>query len=107
MIDFEEFKKLDLRIAKIISAEGIEGTDKLLKLKLDVGNLGKRTVVSGIKRYYNPKDLVGKLVVYLSNLKPKTFKGVESQGMVLAAISEDEAILLSPEKSVLPGAKII
>lgn len=101
-ITYDEFAKLDLRIAKVIKAEPIEGADKLLKLTLDVGELGERTVASGIKEWYQPEDLEGKTVVYLANLLPKTLRGIESQGMIIAA-GGSEAVLLHPEKDVQPG----
>ena len=104
-IKFEDFQKLDIRIAKIINVEDVPETDNLLKLTLDVGDLGERTIVSGIKKWYKPDDLVGRLIVYLANLEPKVFKGIESAGMLLAA-GEDEAILLSPDKEAETGAKI-
>ena len=104
-VKFEDFQKLDIRIAKILKAEDIPGTDNLLKLTLDAGDLGERTIVSGIKKWYKPEDLVGRSIIYLANLEPKVFKGIESQGMLLAA-GEDEAILLSPDKDVDTGAKV-
>lgn len=104
-IKFEDFQKLDIRIAKVLKAEDVEGTDNLLKLTLDAGDLGERTIVSGIKKWYKSEDLVGRSIVYLANLEPKVFKGIESQGMLLAA-GEDEAILLLPDKDVDTGAKV-
>ena len=102
VIQYDDFIKLDLRIAKVVNAELIEGADKLLKLTLDVGELGERTVASGIKEWYAPEDLIGKTVVYLANLAPRTLRGVESQGMIIAA-GADEAILLLPQKECAPG----
>lgn len=104
-ITFEEFQKLDIRIAKIVKVKEIEGADKLLKLTLDVGELGERIIAAGIKKWYEPKHLKGKLIVYLSNLEPKVLRGIESQGMLLAA-GEDEAVLIFPDKKVSPGTKI-
>ena len=105
LIQYSDFAKLDLRIAKVIAAEPIEGADKLLKLTLDVGELGERTVASGIKEWYSPEDLVGKTVVYLANLAPRTLRGVESQGMIIAA-GATEAILLLPESECAPGTVV-
>ena len=104
-ISFKDFQKLDLRTAKIVKAEEIEGADHLVKLTLDVGGLGERVIAAGIKRWYKPEDLVGKTVVYLANLEPKVLRGVESQGMLIAA-GEDEAVLLLPDKEVSPGTKV-
>jgi methionine--tRNA ligase beta chain len=104
-ISYEDFAKLDFRMAVVLHAEPIEGADKLLKLTLDVGELGERTVASGIKQWYSPEDLIGKTVVYLANLQPRMLRGVESQGMIIAA-GGDEAVLLLPEKSVPAGTEV-
>lgn len=108
-ITFDEFFKMDLRIAKVVWAEEVEGADRLLKIKLDVGDLGERTVMAGIKQWYGSDDLVGKLVVYLANLKPKKLRGVMSRGMIIAAApyeretSEYSAVLVHPGEKVDPG----
>lgn len=104
-ITIEDFAKLDLRIATITAAEAVEGADKLLKLTLDVGELGERTIASGIKPWYSPEQLVGKQVVYLANLEPRNFRGVESQGMLIAA-GTDEAALLLPDKLLPAGSSL-
>lgn len=104
-ITYEDFQKLDIRVAKIIKVEEIEGADKLFKLTLDAGELGERTIAAGVKEWYKAKDLKGKLIVYLSNLEPRLLRGVESYGMLLAAGGQ-EAVLLTPEKGVTPGTKI-
>ena len=104
-INFEEFQKIDLRVGKIIEAEKIEGTDKLLKLKVDLGE-EERQLVAGIAKFYQPEDLVGKEIVVVANLEPKTLRGVESQGMLLAADVEGRPVLLKPDQEVPPGTKI-
>ncbi|MEM2895876.1 MAG: methionine--tRNA ligase [Archaeoglobaceae archaeon] len=104
-ISIEEFKKIDIRIAKIVKAERIPKSKKLLKLTLDLGN-EKRQVVAGIAENHNPEELVGKLVAVVCNLKPAKIMGVESQGMVLAADVNGKAVLLVPESDVSPGAKV-
>ncbi|MBP9782079.1 methionine--tRNA ligase subunit beta [Candidatus Woesebacteria bacterium] len=109
-ITYDDFVKLDIRIATVIAAEPIEGADKLLKLTLDVGDpetggLGQRTIAAGIKAWYQPTDLVGKQIVYLANLEPRMLRGVESQGMVLAADGE-QAVLLQPWVDVSNGSMI-
>lgn len=104
-ITYDEFAKLDLRVATVVAAVVVEGADKLLQLTLDVGELGERTVVSGIRAWYNPENLMGKQVVYLANLQPRTLRGVLSQGMILAAGSET-AHLLTPDASVTPGTPV-
>ncbi|MBP7740645.1 methionine--tRNA ligase subunit beta [Candidatus Woesebacteria bacterium] len=102
-IQYEDFVKLDLRVAKIIAAEEIEGADKLLKITLDVGpEIGERTIAAGIKAWYSPEDLIGKTVVYLANLAPRTLRGVVSQGMLIAAGSQT-ASLLQPDKELMLG----
>lgn len=103
-ITYDDFSKLDLRVATIISAEPIEGADKLLKLTLDVGELGERTIAAGIKLWYEVDDLVGKQIIYLSNLEPRRLRGVESQGMLVAADDGSQAILIHPEKKLENGA---
>jgi methionine--tRNA ligase beta chain len=104
-VTYEDFVKLDIRIATIIAAEPIEGADKLLKITLEVGELGERTIAAGIKPWYSPEELIGKQVPYLANLAPRTLRGIESQGMLLAA-GADEAILLHPDSKVAPGTAI-
>jgi len=105
MISFEDFQKIDLRVAKIIEAEKIEGSEKLLKLIVDLGN-EKRQLVAGIAKYYQPEDLIGKEIVVVANLESKKLMGIESQGMLLAADKEGEPVILIPEKEVPPGTKV-
>jgi methionyl-tRNA synthetase len=105
-ITIEDFMKVDLRVARVVEAEPLEGSDKLLKLQLDVAG-EKRQVVAGIKANYDPMDLIGRQVVVVFNLKPAKLRGTESQGMLLAAVDEDGgAILLQPEKESPEGAKV-
>ena len=103
-ISFEEFQKLDLRVAEIVEAERIPKTDRLLKLKVRCPE--ERTVVAGIAEHYAPEDLLGKQVVLLANLKPAKIRGVLSQGMILAAKDGERLVLLSPEEKVSPGSKV-
>ncbi|XOB41907.1 MAG: methionine--tRNA ligase subunit beta [Candidatus Nealsonbacteria bacterium] len=104
-INFEEFQKIDLRIAKVISAEKIKGSEKLLKLELDLGK-EKRQIITGVSEFYQPKDLIGREIVVVANLEPKTLMGLESQGMLLAADVNGEAVLLRPDKEIPPRTKI-
>ncbi len=104
MLSFDEFKKLDLRVARILTAEKIPDAENLLKLKIDIGG-EQRQIVAGIAKFYTPESLVGKQIVVVANLEPKTFRGVESQGMALAADAA-EPVLLIPDKEVKPGSKI-
>ncbi len=106
MISFDDFAKLEIKIGTITSAEKVEDADKLLKLEIDFGE-EKRQIVSGIAQWYKAEDLVGKQVPVLVNLEPKTFRGVQSQGMILAASGDDDsAVLLHPDKNVSVGSKI-
>ncbi|MBF0613448.1 MAG: methionine--tRNA ligase subunit beta, partial [Magnetococcales bacterium] len=99
--------QMDLRVAKIIQAEGVEGADKLLKLTLDLGGLGQRTVFAGIKSAYDPATLVGRLTVVVANLQPRKMKFGLSEGMVLAAgPGGKELFLLSPDQGAQPGMRI-
>ncbi len=102
-ITFEEFQKLDIRIGKVLSAENIKGSDKLLKLEVDIGE--KRQIVAGIARSHAPSELVGRQVAVLANMKPAKLFGVESRGMILAADAEG-AVLLLPEKEVKEGTRV-
>lgn len=105
-ITIEDFQKVDLRIGKILKAEKIENADKLLKILVDLGN-EKRTLVAGIAKSYSPEELINKNIVVLTNLKSKTIRGIESKGMVLAAIDKNEnPILLTTDRDVEAGAKI-
>lgn len=106
-IEFSEWAKLDLRVGEIESAEEIEGADKLYKLSIDLGT-EKRTLVAGLKKYYSPEQLKNKRCIVFTNLAPRKMKGVESQGMILAAVSKDESqvVLISPEKDIAVGSKI-
>lgn len=112
MINIDDFKKLDIRIGKILSAEKIEGTDKPLKLKVNFGEKDKanlpvgRQVVSGIAQFYQPEDLVGKQAPFVLNLEPRVILGVESQGMILAVDVGGKAVILKPHKKVPVGSKI-
>jgi len=105
-ISIDDFSKVDLRIAKIVKAEHIDGADKLLKLTLDLGN-GTRTVFAGIKSAYDPAKLEGRLTVMVANLAPRKMKFGVSEGMVLAASGEGPGLyLLSPDSGALPGMKV-
>ncbi len=125
-VDFSDWEKLDLRVGKILKVEDIEGADKLYKLEVDLGKeLGKskseistdsslkknpnqRTICAGIKKYYSKEELIGKKVIVFVNLKPRMLRGIESQGMLLAASDKDDkhVILISPESDIEVGSKI-
>jgi methionine--tRNA ligase beta chain len=105
MINYEDFKKLRVRIGLIVGAEKVEGTDKLLKLQVNFGD-EKRQIVSGIAEFYAPEKLVGKQFPFVVNLEPRTIRGVESQGMILAISSGEKVVLLKPQKKVPAGSNV-
>ncbi len=105
MINFDDFKKIELKVAKIISAEKIEGKDKLLKVQINLGS-EERQIVSGIAEYYSPESLVGKEIIVVANLEPRIFGEIESNGMLLATSDNGKIVLLAPESEVAPGSKI-
>jgi len=104
-IRIDDFKKVELKVAKVISAERVEGSEKLLKLEVDLSE-EKRQIIAGIGKVYNPEDLTGKEIVVVANLEPRSLMGLESQGMVLAANAELGPVLLMPDKEVVPGTEI-
>ncbi len=109
VVEFSDWNKIDLRVAQIIEVEDIDGADQLYKITLDVGpEIGKRIICSGLKSYYTKEELKDKKIIYFSNLSPKKLRGVESQGMLLAASTEDEkeVVLLTPEKDIELGSRI-
>jgi len=105
MITFDDFKKLDIRIGKILAAEKVDGTDKLLKLEIDFG-IEKRELVAGIAEIYQPEQLIGKEIPVLMNLEPRTIRGILSQGMILAADVEGKPVLIQPDNDIPPGSII-
>jgi methionyl-tRNA synthetase len=105
-ISIDDFSKIDLRIARIVDAELVPDADKLLKLTLDIGIDGPRTVFAGIRSVYTPKDLVGRLTVMVANLAPRKMRFGESQGMVLAAGDGNSIYLLAPDSGAMPGMRI-
>ena len=106
MIDYDTFSKLDIRIGKILEAEKVPKTQKLLKLKVDTG-VDVRTVVSGISEYYKPEDIIGKKACFLINLEPRKIRGIESNGMILMAENTDGSLtFVTPDDDFEPGSKI-
>lgn len=111
---FEEFKKVDLRVAKIISAERVGGSEKLLRLEVDCGDIDEKTnlfavrqIVSGIAKAHEPEKLIGREILIVANLEPRQLMGLESNGMLLAAHDTDGLpVLLMPEKEVKAGTEI-
>lgn len=115
-ISYDDFAKLDIRIGTVVAAEAIPETDKLIKCTVDFGDFGTRTIVSGIARWpagggsasggKKPEELVGKQLPYVVNLARRTLRGVESQGMLLAASDENGVALLHPERTLANGTRL-
>ena len=109
IVNFQDWQKLELRVGQILEVEDIEGADKLYKFTVDLGSeIGERTICAGIKEHYSKEELKGKKISVFVNLKPKKLRGVESQGMILAACTGDESkvILVTPEKDIEIGSRI-
>ncbi len=134
IVEFDDWQKLDLRVGQIIEVEDIEGADKLYKIVIDVGSdtedekssvpktserasahetvkevLGKRTVCAGLKQYYSKEDLMNKRVILFVNLTPRKMRGIESQGMILAAVSDNESKvrLIQPDAEIEVGSRVM
>lgn len=106
VISIDDFKKMDFRVATIRTAERVSGSDKLIKLSIDLGE-ETRQLVAGIGKQYEPEGLIGKQIIVIANLQPRMLMGLESQGMLLAAHGENgEVILLTPDKLALNGSSI-
>ena len=105
MISIDEFRKVELRVATIRSAEPHPNADKLMVLHIDLGS-EQRQICAGIRNHYAPEDLVGRQIVVVANLETAKLRGLESQGMLLAASDEGRVILLMPEKTVEAGSKV-
>jgi methionyl-tRNA synthetase len=105
LITIEDFKKVELKSARVLAAEKVEGADKLLKLQIEVAE-EKRQLVAGIAQQYSSEELVGKTIIIVSNLQPATIRGIESQGMLLAVSDGDTLSLLTSDKKVDSGKPI-
>jgi len=105
MVSFEEFKKLDLRVARIVDVKEHPDADKLYLVRIDVGDAEKQ-IVAGIRAYYSPEELVGKKIVVINNLEPATIRGQESNGMLLAAGDGNSIVVLTPDKDMDAGARV-
>ncbi|NOZ24823.1 MAG: methionine--tRNA ligase subunit beta, partial [Nitrospirae bacterium] len=104
LISIDDFAKVELKVGKIIEAERIEGSNKLVKLQVDTGE--RRQIVAGIAKVYSPEQLVGKKIVVVANLKPAKLMGVKSEGMLLAANDGEHLVLVTPEEDVKVGARV-
>ena len=105
MIPFAEFQKLDLRVAKILAVENHPNADKLYVMKIDLGGT-ERQIVAGLKGYYAPEQLLGTNIVVVTNLEPRAVRGVESQGMLLAAQDGPKVMVLRPDGDAAPGSRV-
>ena len=113
-ITFDDFKKVEIRMGKVLSCEKVEGADKLLRLQVDFGEF-QRQIISGIAESYQPEELAGKTLPFVVNLEYRKFKGEESQGMLVATTSNvagartgsDNVVLLEPNKEVSPGSEVV
>ena len=106
-INIQDFAEIDLRVAEIKAAEEHPNADKLLVLKIDIGDGGEeRQLVAGIKECYSPEQLIGKKIIVVSNLAPAVIRGVESQGMLLAARDGKDITVITTERDIKPGSKV-
>ena len=105
MISFNDFTKIDLRVAKIVSVEDHPQADRLLVLHIDVGG-EQRQIVAGIKGHYSAEELQGKLIIVVNNLAPAVLRGVESQGMLLAIQAGERIVLVAPDGDAPPGSEV-
>lgn len=106
IISYDDFAKLDIRIGTIKAVERVPDTDKLLKCTIDFGEMGERTIVSGIAEWKTPEDMIGKQCPYIVNLAPRLLRGVESAGMLIAGTDEHGVAFLHPEREVPPGTPL-
>jgi methionyl-tRNA synthetase len=105
-IVFDDFSKVDIRVGKVVAAEKMEKSNKLLKLTIEAG-VDKRTILSGIAQHYSAEQMVGKQVTFIANLAPRKMMGVESQGMILSAEDADGKLkLILPDDNVTPGSTV-
>jgi len=108
LVSFQDFQKTELKVAKILKAEAVEGKDKLFKLEVDVGEESPRTLVAGLKPHYSAEGLVGKTIVVVANLDPANIAGIESQAMLLAAKNGEGAYkVVEPKEGALVGERVV
>ncbi len=106
MINIDEFLKVEIKVGTVLEAQEVEGSEKLIKLTVDLGEEEPRTVLTGMKAWHGPEHFKGKQLVFVVNLEPRKIMGMESQGMVMAADPEEGPVLLIPEKEVPAGTKV-
>jgi len=105
MIAIDDFKKIEIKTARILSAERVDGSEKLVKLNVDIGS-EERQIIAGIGKVYAPEELIGRQIIIVANLEPRTLMGLESQGMVLAASCDGDISLLTTDKATEAGSLI-
>ena len=106
MITFDDFQKVDLRTARVVQASAHPNADRLLLLQIDLGEMGERQIVAGIREHYEPESLIGKTIVVVVNLEPAMLRGEESQGMLLAVRGEEGVRVLTPDGEVAAGLQV-
>lgn len=107
MITYDDFTKIEVKMGKVITAEKVPETDKLLKLEVDFNEENKRTIVSGIAHAVKPEEIIGLTLPFVTNLEPRTIRGIESQGMIMVAVDKDDLpVLLTPKKDIEPGSVV-
>jgi methionine--tRNA ligase beta chain len=112
MITIDDFVKVEMRVGTVLSAEAVEGSEKLIKQTVDFGELGEKQILSGIRKWYKPESLIGKQFIYCINLEPRLMMGLESQGMIIAVDSDEHSfssnkpILVKPSKKVPSGSRV-
>ena len=106
MITIQEFGQMELKVGRVVSVDDHPQADKLIIIRVDLGEEDQRTLVAGLKPYYEPEELEGKLIVVVANLEPARLRGVESQGMLLAAQDGEKVKVLTVDEEVSPGSKV-
>lgn len=107
-VTIEEFKKIEIRIGRVVSCARVDGSNRLLRLEVDFGfEVGRRRILSGIAEWYGPDDLIGRLLPFIVNLEPRRMMGLESEGMLVAVDASPGAVLLEPQREVAEGSCVI
>ncbi len=106
MISIDDFSKIELKVGTVLDSVEVEGSEKLIKLTVDLGEENPRTILTGVKAWYEPEFFQGKQFIFISNLEPRIMMGIESCGMIMAVDSEDGPIFLTLPKEVSPGSKV-
>ncbi len=107
MISFQEFQKVAMKVGRILAVEDHPNADKLMVIRADVGEESPRVLVAALKEYYSSEELEGRLVVVVTNLEPARLRGVESQGMLLAAQEGEKVVILTLDKEIAPGSPVL